>query len=106
MPCNLLNPLGHTCRITIHKVRHQHRNVFYPLTEWWKGDGEYIEAVIEIHSEKLLRDQPGEILIGCGHHAYTDAPGMRAAQALELLLLQNAQQLRLQFERNIADFIQ
>src|SRR5882724_12974137 len=32
--------------------------------------------------------------------------GIGAAQSFKLLLLQNPQQLRLQFERNIADFIQ
>ena len=90
----------------MHKVRHQHRNVFQPMTERRKGNGEHIEAVVEIHSEQLLGDQRGEILIGCGHDAHVDAMGMRAAQPFELLLLQNPQQLRLQFERNIADFIQ
>ncbi len=90
----------------MHKVRHQHRNVFQPMTERRKRDGKHIEAVIKIHSEQLLGDQRREILIGCGHHAHIDATRIRAAQPFEFLLLQNPQQLRLQFERNIADFIQ
>ena len=76
------------------------------MTERRKGDGEHIQAVIEIHSEQLLGDQPGEILIGCRHHAHIDVTGIRAAQPFKLLLLQDAQQFRLQFERNVADFIQ
>src|SRR5882724_1313840 len=76
------------------------------MTERWTVYGEYIEAVVEIHSEQLLGDQTGEVLIGCGHHAHVDMTGMRAAQSFELLLLQDAQQLRLQLKRNIADFIQ
>src|SRR6266404_6344740 len=93
-------------RVSAHKVRHQHRNVFHAMTERWNGNRKHIEAVIKIHSEQLLSDQPREVLIGCGHHAHIDTMGIRAAQPFELLLLQNTKQLCLQFERNIADFIQ
>ena len=76
------------------------------LTERRNGDRKHVQAVIEIHSEPLLGHQRGEVLIGCGHDAHIDATGMRAAQPFEFLLLQDPQQLRLQFERNIADLIQ
>ena len=76
------------------------------MTERWKRHGKHIEPVIQVHSELFFGDQSGEILIGCSHHTHIDAMGMRAAQPFELLLLQNPQQLRLQFERNIANFIQ
>ena len=47
-----------------------------------------------------------QIAIRRGHHAYVDADGFGTAEALEFALLQDAQQLALKIERQIADLIQ
>ena len=47
-----------------------------------------------------------QVAIGGGDQAHIGADGARAAQALELALLQHAQQLGLQLERNLADFVE
>src|SRR5258706_16398756 len=70
------------------------------------GNWNTIKPVIKIHSELLLDDQRAQVLIGCCHHAHIDTMRIRAAQPFKLLLLQDPQQLSLQFQRNIADFIQ
>ena len=51
-------------------------------------------------------DLGGQVAIGGGDHARIDANGLRAAHALELLLLQHAQQLHLRLERQLADFVE
>ena len=53
-----------------------------------------------------VRDLLREVSVGRGHQANIDMDGARAAQAFEFLLLQNAQELGLQFERNIADLVE
>src|ERR1700751_4570136 len=87
-------------------MRNQHRNVFQAPSKWRKVDGKDVEAIIQIHSELLLGDQEGKVLIGRCHDADVDAPSISTAQPFELLFLQNSQQLRLQLQRNVADFIQ
>ena len=44
--------------------------------------------------------------VGRRHQPHVDAPGARAAQALNLLLLQDPQQLGLQVERHVPDLIE
>src|SRR5437879_11030067 len=104
--CHPLDLLGHTWRVSAHKVGHQHGNIFQSLTERWNGKWKNIDAVVKIHSKFLFGHQRGEVLIRCSYHAHIDAMRIRAAQPFELLLLQNPQQFRLQLERNIADLIQ
>src|SRR5579863_1563209 len=90
----------------MNEMRNQHRNVFQALSKCWKGDGKDVEAIIEIHSELLLGHQGGKVLIGRCHDADVDATSISTAQPFELLFLQNSQQLGLQLQRNVADFIQ
>src|ERR1043165_4827039 len=44
--------------------------------------------------------------VGRRDHPDVDPFGARAAQALELVLLEDAQQLRLQLERDVADLVE
>ena len=48
----------------------------------------------------------GQVAVGGGDHAHVHAHGLRAADALELLLLQHAQQLHLRLERQVADLVE
>jgi hypothetical protein len=47
----------------------------------------------------------GEIAVRGGHQSHVHLAGLGAAQALELLFLQHAEQLGLQLWRNVADLI-
>ena len=47
-----------------------------------------------------------KISVGGGDHPHIHADGFRTAQPLELALLEHAQQLGLQTERHVSDFIQ
>jgi hypothetical protein len=65
-----------------------------------------VEAVIEIAAELLRRHTLGQIAIRGGDQAHIHPDGPNSTQPLKLLVLQRAQQFRLQFQRNIAYFIQ
>src|SRR6266498_3505770 len=52
------------------------------------------------------RDRRFEVAIRRGHDAHVDFERQRAADALELFLLERAEDLRLQRQREVADFIE
>ena len=67
--------------------------------------GKHIQAIIKVGAKLAVRDLLREVGIGRGHQANIHMDGARAAQPFEFVLLQNPQELGLQFERNIADLV-
>jgi hypothetical protein len=61
---------------------------------------------VEIAAKLLLSDHLFQVPIGRGHQAYIHALRMGATRLLKLLFLKNSQQLGLELERNISDFIE
>src|SRR6202030_3290432 len=57
-------------------------------------------------AELIVADHHRQISMGRRDKANVDMNGVVAAQPLEFLFLQRAQQLRLQLQTNVADFIQ
>src|SRR5262245_30306385 len=76
-------------------------DVLRPLTEGRYRDREDVEAVVEIVTEAALFDHPGEIPVRRRDHTDVDVDRPCAAEALELVFLQHAQELRLQVERDL-----
>jgi len=70
------------------------------------GDRKDIQPVPQIFPESAFGDLLLQIAIGGGDDADIDFDRAGAAHALELAILDHAQQLRLQFQRQFADFIQ
>ncbi len=67
------------------------------------------------HVEPVSTDRRGsaplppralQVAVGRGDHAHVDAQAARTADALELALLQHAQQLRLRLGRQLADLVE
>ena len=71
-----------------------------------KGDGKNMQPVKQIRPKPAFLDHRRKIAVGGGHNANVHPNGARAAEPLEFLLLQHAQQLGLQFQRHVADFVQ
>ena len=69
-------------------------------------DRKHVQAVVEVAAELLVGDHRDEVAIRRRHQPDVDADRPGAAEPLELLLLQHAQQLRLQLQRNVADLVQ
>src|ERR1043166_4836594 len=84
----------------------QHRNIFETLTQWRRRDRDHIEPVIQILAELSCAYELHQVAVRSGDYPNIHANGFRAADALELALLQDAQQLGLDVQRQVAYFIQ
>src|SRR5213079_3657527 len=77
-----------------------------PLAERRYGDADDVQA-----EEEVLAEAPGahrrlEVLVGGGDDAHVGADRLPAADARELALLEDAQELRLERERHVGDLVQ
>src|SRR5438270_13677938 len=64
------------------------------------------QAIIKVAAELPLGNALDQIAVCGRNQADIHSDCLVAAQSLELLVLQHAQQFRLQFERDVAHFIQ
>ena len=82
------------------------RDVFAPLAQRRILDREDAEPIKQILAEAAGDDLVFQVAIGRGDDAHIDLARARVADALDFLLLQNAQQLGLHRERHFADLIE
>ena len=87
------------------EVVYQQRDIVDPLAERRDADREHVEPVEEVLAEAAGRGQRFQVLVGGGDEADVGVDRRVAADALELLLLQQPQQLRLRGGRHVADFV-
>jgi hypothetical protein len=87
-------------------VVHQQRDVLAALAQRRHLDRQHAEPVVQVLAEARLGGPVAQVAVGRRDHAHIDAPGHRAADALELALLQHAQQLGLQGRRDLADLVE
>src|SRR5437762_4343759 len=88
------------------EVPHQKRNILRAFAKRRDLNRENVEPVIKVAAEGALADEFGKILVRGGDHADIHALRAVAAEALKFLLLQDAQQFRLEVEWEVADFIE
>ena len=93
-------------RRVLQEVLDQQRNVLAPLGERRDDELDDAQPVVEILAELPGAHRRLEILVGGGEHAHVDLERLVAADALELALLQRAQQLGLRLERHVADLVE
>ena len=84
----------------------QHRDVLGPLAQRRHADGKHVEPVVEIFPEAPVAQILGQVTVGGRDDSDVHVDGFGAAQSLELAFLQDAQQLGLHFERQLANLIQ
>src|SRR5882724_10372679 len=103
---NALNWSPHPLCKFVGKEVYQQRNILGSLSQrrhiYWKN----IQPIEQIIAEFLFSNQFGEVRVSRSHDAHRYTKGARAAQPFEFLLLKHTQQFRLQFKRNVLDFIQ
>src|SRR5579863_1488146 len=90
----------------LNEVANQQRNIFSSLAQRRESNWKYVEPVVQIRPKVPLIDHHFQITIGGGNQPCVCPQGARAAQTLELPLLQDAQKLRLNLQRNFTDFIE
>ena len=84
----------------------EQRNVLWPLAQRRDRDRKHVQAIEQIEAERSVRERLLEILVRRCDDAGIDTGGLRAAQPLDLLLLNCAQQLGLQFDRQFPDLVE
>jgi hypothetical protein len=65
-------------------------DIFKSLAQRRQLDGKYVQTVIQIAAKFFSRNHLGQISMCCRHQSDVDSMRQAAAQAFELLFLQNA----------------
>ena len=87
------------------EVVHQQGDVVDPLAERRNADRQHVEPVEQVLAEAAGGGQRFQVLVGGGDEADVGVDRGVAADALELLFLQQPQQLGLRGRRHVADFV-
>ncbi len=77
------------------EIADEQRHVFAAFAQRRNLNRKNVEAIVEIAAKFAVGDEAREVAIGGGDDADVDGLRAIAAEALEFLLLQNAQQFRL-----------
>jgi len=77
-----------------------------PLPQRRDLDGDHLEAIVEVLAEMPLRHILLQVTVGGGNHADADLYCAGPSHALELTLLENAQEKDLGGMRDVTDFVQ
>src|SRR5579863_8049196 len=96
----------HPASITLGKIPNQRGDVFGALPQRGNRKGKNIQPVKEIAAEFPVLDHAGKVAVRGGHQPDIHAPCARATESFKLLFLQNAQELRLKFGRNVCDLVE
>ena len=81
-------------------------DVFLALAQRRHLDGDDVQAVVEVLAELAGRDHRRQVAVGRGDQPDVDLDGAGAAQPLEFVLLEHAQDLRLRVRAHVADFVE
>src|SRR5580658_3876178 len=99
------NGLTRFTRVAMNKVFNQQRNVLFSFSKSRNLDGENVQAVIEIAAKRSGADGGLQGAVGGGDDANVNVDATSAADTLELVLLQNAQESYLSLGGKISDFV-
>ena len=101
-----LDRLAEPCAVLLHEVMHEHHDVLGPLAQRRQVHREHVDPVVQILAKIPRGDECVEITIRRGDDTHVDAPVRVVADAAELLALQDAEDLRLQGQRHLADLVE
>src|SRR5271157_5451099 len=90
----------------LNEVLRQRPDLARSVAQRRDADLDHIEAIVKVLAEALLPDRLFEALVGGRDDARIDLQSLRAADSLEGLVLQKAQQLGLKFGREVADLVE
>ncbi len=100
------NGAAFLCRETRQKPPGEIGDIIAALAQGRDGDGEDVEAIVEVFAEAALLHKFDQVLVGGGDDADIDLDGFLATDGIDLAFLDGAQQLYLCIERQFADLIQ
>ncbi|EAU66790.1 hypothetical protein STIAU_1021 [Stigmatella aurantiaca DW4/3-1] len=98
--------LVHLLVDALQQVVHQQGDVLAPLPQRGDLEGDDLEALVKVLAEAARGHLLREGAVGGGDDARTQLDALDAAHALELALLEHAQELGLEHQRHVADLVQ
>ena len=84
----------------------QGRDVIRPLTQRRGGDGQHVDAVVQVFPKAASGHFVFEFFVRGRHHAHIDGHLARGPHGQNAALLQHAQQFDLHVHGQVADFVQ
>ena len=84
----------------------EQRDVVGAIAQRRHEDRNDVQAEVEILAEAAAADLAGQFLVGRRQHADVDPDARRAADRLDHLLLQRAQDLRLRLQAHVANLVE
>ena len=90
----------------LHEILDEFGDVLAPLGERGHADRHDRQAVEEVLAELAFGDRLGEVAARRRDDAHVDVDALRAADALEILVDQHAQDLGLRLARHVGDFVE
>ena len=81
-------------------------NVVPAFAQRRQTHGKHVQPIVQVVAKSAVRDSFLEIAVRRGDDADVDLSRARSAEALELTLLQDAQKLGLQIERQVANLVE
>ena len=87
-------------------MRHQQRDVLPPLAQRGNPQRQHVQPEKKIAAERAFVHGPFQIAIGRGQNSHVDGNALHASHRTNLLLLNRPQQLRLQVDWQLANFVQ
>src|SRR6202035_459555 len=93
--CKLSNEIFHECG-----------NNGFPFAQGRQINREDIQPVVQIFAEFTILSHSLQVLVGRSDNANIDSRCARAADCLELALLEHTEELRLKFKRHVSNFIE
>src|SRR6266566_690389 len=90
----------------LRKVSDQEWNVPRPFAKRWQANRDDAQPVVEIGTERTSLNGLLQVPVCRGNDPHVHADGLVTADPLEVALLEHAEQLRLQLQRQIPDLVQ
>src|SRR6266404_1196255 len=87
-------------------MRDQRRDIAGTAAQRRQINGDHVQPVEQIFTEPAFTHQRLQINVGGGDHTNVNLDLLHAAQVHELLVLKNAEDLRLRFQAHGADFVE
>src|ERR1700678_2060928 len=103
---NIIDRLAHPPAEDIDELLNQRWDIFAARAQWRQQDGKHVQPVVEVAAKFALSYHHREIPVRRGHQPNVHVMRPAASQALELVLLQDAQQFGLQRCGNVSHFVQ
>ena len=88
------------------EVLHQQRDIFLTVAQWGEAQAEDVEAVEQVQAEPSGCHFRLQVAVGRGDDPQVHLAPLQRPYGAEFALLQQAQQLDLHIQRQVADFVE